>query len=140
MDEPRPKLQPVHLSVIGLLGAVAGALLIAGTITWLAVTWLSPGAEGRLGFMAGTFASVIAGFASVVPLILGAHFGAMGVVGGYFAGSFVRAILAIGICLAAIRWRDCPPVPTLLTMVVHYLAVLTAESIIVGRALLNRPL
>lgn len=122
-----------------LLGAVAAALVLAGVVVWLAIGWLGGEDSARSGFIAGTLASVIAGVASAVPLVIGARFGMMGVVGGYFAGSFVRAVVAGGLCaLAIIAWKY-PPVSTLLTMAVHYLAVLTAESIVVGRVLWKTP-
>jgi hypothetical protein len=123
------------MSIMALVGAVAASLVVSGATVWIGVMYLAPGDAGRRGFVAGTVASVIAGFGSIMPLVIGARFGMMGVVGGYFAGSFVRAILAGGICAAAIMGWDYPPVPTLLTMAVHYLAVLTAESVFVGRTL-----
>jgi hypothetical protein len=129
--------QPVSMSIIGLLGAVVLALLISSAVVWMGIRYLSPGEAGQRGFLAGTIASVAAGLGSIVPLVIGARFGMMGVVGGYFAGSFVRALVAGGICAVFILAWAYPPVPTLLTMAVHYLAVLTAESIVVGRVLWN---
>ncbi len=131
--------KPVHLSVFGLVGAVVVGLIFAGGVNWFGLAWFEPGEAGRDGFLAGTIAGVVSGLASVLPLLVGARFGMMGVVGGYFAGSFTRAILGIGIGLGLVSLWHVSSVVTLLTMAVYYLAVLTAESIVVGRVLWTLP-
>lgn len=129
---------PLTLGLARLVVAVVAALVIAGAIMAGVLAMIDDALAWR-GFAAGTLASVVAGIASILPLWIGSRFGLMGVVGGFFAASFVRAGVAIGGCLAAVWIWEYPQVSTLLSMGVYYLAVLTAESIVVGRLLWNQP-
>ncbi len=135
---PPGDIKPIDLSMGRLVMAVAAALLIAGGAMAGVLTVLDDPAAWR-GFAAGTIASVVAGLASILPLWIGSQFGMMGLVGGFFAASFVRAGIALGGCLAAVWLWDFPPVSTLISMGVYYMAVLTAESIVVSMTLWHRP-
>ncbi|MCC6240831.1 MAG: hypothetical protein IT448_11090 [Phycisphaerales bacterium] len=138
MTQPSAKSQPINLSAAVLVGAVLAALVICGAVMGLVIWRMGDDAVAR-GFMAGTIASVIAGISSTLPLLIGARLGMMGLVGGYFVGSFVRATVAGGLCALAIFMWNYPSVSTLLTMAVYYLAVLLAESIVTGRVLWKVP-
>lgn len=140
MSEPdTPAMPPIALGIVRLTAAVVAALLIAGGVM-AGVLAIMDDPVAWHGFAAGTVASIVAGLASILPLWIGSRFGLMGVVGGFFAASFVRAAIALGGCLAAVWVWNYPPVSTLISMGVYYMAVLTAESIVVGKTLWNRPI
>lgn len=127
---------PIRLAHLG--PAVVAALVASGAIIVIVASVRGADADAWRGIAAGTVAMLVAAAASIVPLMLGARFGLMGVVGGFFAGSFVRAAVAIGLCLVAMWVLKYPEMPTLLSMAVHYLAVLAAETIVIGRAIWNK--
>lgn len=136
-DTPPPQ-PPVSLGFARLFIAVVAALLVTGGVLAGLFAIIGDPSAWR-GFAAGTVASVVAGVASTLPLWIGSQFGMMGAVGGFFTAGFVRAAVALGGCLLAVLLWKYPPVATFVSMGVYYLAVLAAESTVVGRALWKRP-
>lgn len=139
MDHPPATHQPLSLGLMRLIGWVSVALLAAAVIV-LATLARIDHADAWRGFRAATVVGVIAALASALPVWIGARYGVTGAVGGYFTASFVRALLAIGGALVAIRAWSFPPVPTLLITCVYYVAALAAESTLIAKVLWNQPI
>lgn len=139
MNHSPATLQPLSLGLMRLIGWVSVALVAAAAMVLAALAMID-NADGWRGFMPATLVGVIAALASATPVWIGARYGVMGAVGGYFTASFVRALLALGGALLVVWIWSFPPAPTLLIMGVYYLAALAAESALIAKVLWNQPI
>lgn len=126
--------KPVAISP-GRLLAVVGASLIVAVALVAAVFALVDVRDKWMALMVAGGISLLAALISTVPLLIGARFGLMGAVAGFFGASFLRLVVSVGGCLLAIRTVSVEQVPVLLVMAVLYLAVLAGETMVVGLAL-----
>lgn len=112
-----------------------GVALLATTCVLGIILVLVARAEWWRGLLAAGMVMVLAGLLSLPPLIWGLQRQLMHAVTGYFMAAGVRLIVALGGCLLAVMVGGYPAAPTLLLMVVYYLAILAAESAMVAKAL-----
>lgn len=119
--------------VILVTAAVVGSVLVTAGIIAAVIAAL-----GKTAWWSGWSAALVAGLtaavASVLPLVPGILGGAQTAVYGYLAAAFIRVIVALGTCMAAVFVWHTPPVPTLMLAVPLYFAQVAAEAVVLSRA------
>lgn len=126
--------KPVAISQGRLFAVVFSSLLLAVGLIAAAFALVDV-RDKWMALMVAGGVSLLAALISTVPLLIGARFGLMGAVAGFFGASFLRLVVSVGGCLLAIRQSGVEQVPVLLVMAVLYFAVLAGETMVVGLAL-----
>lgn len=122
--------------IVRLVGAIAAALL--GTAAVLAgAVFLLNRPDWWRGLLGAAVISALSALASLPPLVFGLRRGLNATAAGVLVAAGLRAMVALGAGLLAVRVGTYPPAPTLLLMVVFYFALLAAESYVVARAVWN---
>lgn len=111
------------VAILSSAGALAVVLLLVRRGEW----WS--------GLGAATVISILAAGASVGPMGWGLSRGLQAAVGGYFVSAGIRMVVSLGGGLLAVMVGGYPALPTMVLMVVMYLAVLGAETWVVVRAI-----
>ena len=112
----------IAFAVTGLL--IAGAVTLAGSTDW----W-----RGLLG---ATVATLMASVATIPIIVWSTRFAATRpdlAAGGALAAAGVRALIALGAAMLAVKQGGYPKLPTLLLVVPYYFALLSAETFILAR-------
>lgn len=115
----------IVLCILVTAGAIAVVLLLLGNAQW----WW--------GFLAAGCLSIIAGALSLLPLWIGASFGAMGLLGGHFAAIALRLLVVLAGALLLIEVGGYAATPVLLLSVPFYFALLAGEVITLARRFLR---
>jgi hypothetical protein len=106
---------------------IAGALVLNGDAAW----WR--------GYAAATIATLMAGVATIPIIAWGMRVAAAArpelATGAFFVAAGVRAVIALGAAMLAIRQGGYPKTPTLLLVVPYYFALLAAETVVLVRLL-----
>jgi hypothetical protein len=121
-------------SVRRVLITVAATLMATASVLAMTLVLIAR-ADWWQGLLASSVVMALAGVLSLAPLVWGLQRQLMHAVAGYFVAAGVRLVVALGGCLLAILAGGYPAAPTLLLMVVYYLAILAAESAVVARVL-----
>lgn len=126
----RRLVRAVVASLVGCGALLAGILVLAGRPAW----W--PGLGGA------TVVSLLASAASLPVLVYGVRIGCgrpERLAGACFAAAGVRAVVALGGGLVAVKIGQYPKMPTLLLVVPYYFALLAAETGVIATWLWNNP-
>ena len=123
-----PDAPPVAPALVRALGAA-----MVGTAAVLAmILVLVQRGDWWRGLLGAAVVTALSAAASVPPLALGLRRGLYPAVAGAFAAMGVRAVVALGGGVLAVKALQYPAAPTLLLLVVFYFAVLAAESYVVA--------
>jgi hypothetical protein len=121
-----------------LIASVVLALSAAAAVL-AAILTLAARADWWNGFAAATIVSLLAAAGSLPLLSWGLAGSLNRAVAATFASAAVRLIVSLAGCMLAVSLGGYPKVPTFILMVPYYFAVLAAETLIVSRAIWNRP-
>src|SRR5438309_1870691 len=116
-----------------LIGGSLATTLAAAILLSIVLLLVNQSAWWR-GLIAATIVAILSAICSLVPLIWGMMGTIYRAMGAYFVAAAVRAGVSIGGCLLAVKSGGYPLVPTFVLMVVFYLALLAAESTLLGKA------
>jgi hypothetical protein len=111
---------------------VVTALLLLGVLTLLG------SAEWWRGFVPATVAALMAAVATLPVIAWGMRVAASRpelAAGAFFAAAGLRALIALGAAMLAVRHGGYPKTPTLLLVVPYYFALLSAETFVLVRLL-----
>ena len=124
-------------AAVALVVLVAAAWVITAGAVALVLVLLSRRADAGdwwLGLLAAGTASLLAAGASAGPILVGLGRGSLdSAVVGYFVALGVRAVVSLAGCAVAVYAGGYPRTATFLLMVPFYLAILAAETYVVGR-------
>ena len=120
---PSVALPLIRTTLLAMLGAAAGLALVLVLVN--RVEWWQ-------GLLAAGIVTILSAAASVPPLVWGLRRGVYHATAGSFAAMGLRAVVALGGAVLAVKAGGYPAAPTMLLMVVFYFAVLAAESYVVG--------
>ena len=115
-----PLIRTTLLAMLGAAAALALVLVLVNRVEW----WQ--------GLLAAGIVTILSAAASVPPLVWGLRRGVYHATAGSFAAMGLRAVVALGGAVLAVKAGGYPAAPTMLLMVVFYFAVLAAESYVVG--------
>jgi hypothetical protein len=110
--------------------AITAAILVALVFLLDRPTWWK-------GLAGATVISAASALVSLPPLAIGLSRSLNGALAGLVVSTVLRAMVAIGGAVAAVKASSYPPVPTLTLMLVFYVALLAAESYVMATALWN---
>ena len=125
---PAVALALIRSTALALLGAAAALALVLVLVNRL--DWWK-------GMLAAAVVTILSAAASVPPLVWGLRRGVYHATAGSFAAMGLRAVVALGGAVLAVKAGGYPAAPTMLLMVVFYFAVLAAESYVVGTRMWN---
>jgi hypothetical protein len=114
-----------------LVRATATALVGAGAVLALVLVLVNR-FDWWKGLLAAGVVTTLSAAASVPPLAWGLRRGLYHATAGCFAGMAVRAAVALGGGVLAVKSLGYPAAPTLLLLVVFYFAVLGAETYVIA--------
>ncbi len=136
-DPPRDPVGQAAIPsrTIGRLAlASAATLLSAGFVLGCMLMLINDPAWWR-GLLAAGVVSLLATAVSVPLLAWGLHRGLMAAVGGYFLTAVAKIAISLGGGVLAVYAGGYPALPTMLLIVVFYLALLAAQTTVVARTI-----
>jgi hypothetical protein len=87
------------------------------------------------GLLAATMVALLTAAVSLPPLAIGLQRGLTGAVSGFFIAAGAKVLVSIGSGCLAILAGGYPALPTMVLIVVYYLALLAVQSAIIARAI-----
>lgn len=133
MSETSPQtLDPKAVEKMPMTVAIAFALttvLIAGMLA------LVNQRDWWRGFLPAAVVSAIATIVSVLLMRSGLKKELTKAVASYFAGAGARFVVSLAACFVAVKIGGYPPVPTMMLMMVFYVAILIVEVKLMVNAL-----
>ncbi|HLL90925.1 MAG TPA: hypothetical protein VK324_16610 [Tepidisphaeraceae bacterium] len=131
-------LAPAAPATAGRVVMVVGLALAATAVGLAAILVLVNRPAWWPGLLAAGVVSALSAGLSLIPLTWGLRRPKLEQrVAGYLVALGVRGTVSLGGCLLAVMVGRYPAAPTLLLMVVFYLAVLAAETSVVVRTMWN---